>query len=122
MVRTVPLADWSHLKLPLAKVVGVRTTLLPGPLHSEGAGAVHGEVSPPGDEEAGTAEGGVAHDDGLGGEGDAGPGAEVDRGHQAGEASYQVNNSTASIVHGAQLVQPTIGGPVRAASQSGSIS
>ena len=94
--------------------VVVKATL-PGALHSEGAGAVHGEVPPPGNEEAGTAEGGVAHDDGLGGEGDAGPGAEVDRGHQAGEASHQVNNSTASIVHGAQLVEPTIGGPVMSA-------
>ena len=63
----------------------------------------------------GTAEGGVAHDDGLGGEGDPGPGAEVDGGHQAGETSHQVNNSAASIVHGAQLVQPTIGGPVMSA-------
>ena len=86
-------------------------TTLPGSLHSEGAGAVHGEVAPPGDEEAGTAEGGVAHDDGLGGEGDPGPGAEVDRGHQAGEAPHQVDNSTASIVHRAQLVQPTMGRP-----------
>ena len=100
----------------------ISKTTLPGPLHSEGAGAVHCEVSPPGDEEAGTAKGGVAHDDGLGGEGDPGPGAEVDGGHQAGEPSHQVNNSTASIVHCAQLVQPTIGGPVRASSQSGSIS
>ena len=94
-------------------------TTSPGPLHSEGAGAVHGEVAPPSDEQAGTAEGGVAHDDGLGGEGDPGPGAEVDGGHQAGEASHQVDNSTPSIVHRAQLVQPTMGRPVGHYNMSG---
>ena len=87
-------------------------TTSPCPLHSEGAGAVHCEVAPPCDEQPGTAEGGVAHDDGLGGEGDPSPGAEVNRGHQAGEATHQVDNSTASIIHRAELLQPTVGRPV----------
>ena len=56
-------------------------TTLPGPLHPEGAGTVHGEVAPPGDEEPGTAEGGVAHDDRLRGEGEPRPGSKVEGGH-----------------------------------------
>ena len=65
----------------------------------------------------GTAEGGVAHDDCLGREGDAGPGAEVERGHQAGEAAHQVNNSAAGIVHSTQLVQPAFRRPASYHSQ-----
>ena len=86
-------------------VVVVKTTL-PGPLHPEGAGTVHGEVAPPGDEEPGTAEGGVAHDDGLGREGQACPGSQVEGGNQAGESSHQVDHSTPGVVNGAQLVEP----------------
>ena len=40
--------------------VSVKTTS-PCALDPQGAGAVHGQVTPPGDEEAGTAEGRVTH-------------------------------------------------------------
>ena len=86
-------------------------TTSPCPLHSEGTGAVHCEVAPPCDEQPGTAEGGVAHDDRLRGEGEPRPGSQVESSHQAGETSHQVDNSTASIVYYTELAQPTMGRP-----------
>ena len=71
----------------------------PCALHPQGAGTVHGQVAPPCDEEAGTAEGGVPHDHSLGVAGDASPGSQVDGGHQTGPAPHQVDNSTTRIVH-----------------------